>query len=86
MTAVEVDEDAKNLSQLQWARISAVEPMKNLRRSEGERVREDGGEGSCAGSSGGKEKERWHATEVDGAGAVRTRRGKEKSDGDRMRD
>ena len=73
-TAVEVDEDAKNLSQLQWARIlvknggnffpgtsnlvvksfcyavrlwwevqprvSAVEPMKNLRRSEGERVRD----------------------------------------------
>ena len=84
VTAVEVDEDAKNLSQLQWARISAVEPMKNLRRSEGERVREDGGEGSCAGSSGGKEKERWRAAEVDGAGAVRKKRGKEKSDGKRM--
>ena len=115
---VEVDEDTKNLSQLQWARIlvknggnfflgtlnlvvksfcyavclwwevqprvSAVEPMKNLRRSEGERVREEGGEGSRVGSSGGKEKERWHVAEVDGAGAVRTRRGKEKSDGDRM--
>ncbi|RVW85902.1 hypothetical protein CK203_035274 [Vitis vinifera] len=36
------------------------------------------------GSSGGKEKERWRAAEVDGAGAVRKKRGKEKSDGKRM--
>ena len=75
---MEVDEDTKNLSQLQWARIlvknggnffpgtlnlvvksfcyavrlwwevqprvSAVEPMMNLRWSEGERVREKGDE------------------------------------------
>ncbi|RVX03329.1 hypothetical protein CK203_019942 [Vitis vinifera] len=115
---LQVDEDTKNFSQLQWARIlvknggnffpgtlnlvvksfcyavrlwwevqprvSAVEPMKKLRWSEGERVREEGDEGSCAGSSGRKEKERWRAAEVDGAGAVRKRRGKEKSDGDRM--
>ena len=115
---MEVDEDTKNFSQLQWAkilvkngrnffpgtlnlvvksfcytvrlwwevqpRVSAMEPMKNLRRSEGEKVREEGDEGSRAGSSGGKKNERWRAIEVDGAGAVRKRRGKENSDGDRM--
>nr|CAN79711.1 hypothetical protein VITISV_009623 [Vitis vinifera] len=99
---VEVDEETKNLSQLQWARILvknggnffpgtlnlvvksfcyavrlwwevqprvlAMEPMKNLRQNEGERVREEEDEGSRAGSSG----------------VVRKKKGKEKSDGDRM--
>ncbi|WKA00682.1 hypothetical protein VitviT2T_019018 [Vitis vinifera] len=115
---VEVDEDTKNLSQLQWARIlvknsgnffpgtlnlvvksfcyavrlwwevqprvSAVEPMMNLRWREGERMREKGDKGSCARNSGGKEKEGWRAAEADGSGAVRKRTGKEKCDGDKM--
>ncbi|RVW42422.1 hypothetical protein CK203_070908 [Vitis vinifera] len=115
---VEVDEDTKNLSQLQWARIlvknggnffpgtlnlvvksfcyavrlwwevqprvSAVEPMMNLRWREGERMREKGDEGSRARNSGGKEKEGWRAAEADGSGAVRKRTGKEKCDGDKM--
>ncbi|RVW99876.1 LINE-1 reverse transcriptase-like [Vitis vinifera] len=85
---VEVDEDTKNLSQLQWARIlprvSAVEPMMNLRWREGERVREKGDEGSRARNSGGKEQEGWCAAKADGSGAVRKRTGKEKCDGDKM--
>ena len=47
-------------------------------------MREKGDEGSRTGNSGGKEKEGWRAAEADGSGAVRKRRGKEKSDGDKM--
>ncbi|RVX20319.1 hypothetical protein CK203_004873 [Vitis vinifera] len=115
---VGVDEDTKNLSQLQWARIlvknngnflpgtlnlvvksfcyavrlwwevqprvSAVEPMMNQRRREGERMREKGDKQSRAGNSGGKEKEGWRAAGADGSGAVRKRKRKEKCDGDKM--
>lgn len=65
-------------------RVSAVEPMMNLRRKEGERMREKGDEQSRAGNSGGKEKEGWRAAGADGSGAVRKRKGKEKCDGDKI--
>ncbi|KAL6331982.1 hypothetical protein AAG906_020335 [Vitis piasezkii] len=49
-------------------RVSAVEPMMNLRWREGERVREKGDEGSRAGNRGGKEKEGWQKCDGDKMG------------------
>ncbi|RVX09331.1 hypothetical protein CK203_015357 [Vitis vinifera] len=104
---VEVDEDTKNLSQLQWARIlvknggnffpgtlnlvvksfcyavrlwwevqprvSVVEPMKNLRWREGERMRDH-----APGTAVGRKRKDWRAAEADGSGAVRKRTGKKR--------